>query len=286
MGCYSTSPVGLRPVGAASCRRPLDLLGVRHMAARRASRCTWSWAFGWRACRPSAIRTLVAQQQVMCCIRRIPLSESSAPDDKVISLPASTSAADAFPPRGQVPNGWDGLSAAFRYCASVLDLLGHWVSFLRCTSYRLRGTQQTSSGKTNRLHVHPVATTASGHQRKSGFAAAGQLAHPGCLTALRFRSKRPCTYDFHQTPPRGQFGVRANSHHLRSGPGAPGQRPCHSRCWVPSVRAPGLDSHLLSVGHADRTQSVISGDDGLVPEGDVFGGLQQKHGFKVRHFES
>ena len=32
--------------------------------------------------------------------------------------------------------------------------------------------------------------------------------------------------------------------------------------------------------------SVISGDDGRLPGGDVFGGLQQKHGFKIRHFES
>lgn len=35
----------------------------------------------------------------------------------------------------------------------------HRLSFLRCTAYRLRGAQQTSSGKTNRVYDHPVATT-------------------------------------------------------------------------------------------------------------------------------
>jgi hypothetical protein len=69
------------------------------------------------------------------------------------------------------------------------------------------------------------------------------------LTALHFRSRRSCTYDFQPDVPS-----RVLLHDWLIRPGAPSSRPCHSRCWVPSVRAPGLDFHLLSVGHADRTE--------------------------------
>ena len=65
--------------------------------------------------------------------------------------------------------------------------------------------------------------------------------HPDGLTALRFRSKRSRTYGFHQTPPSRGIRVRA------------GPAPLPHRCRVPSIRAPGLDLHLLSVDHADRT---------------------------------
>ena len=53
----------------------------------------------------------------------------------------------------------DDLSAALRSCGSVLDLLGRQLSSLRCSAYRLRGTQQTSSAKTNKLRDHPIANT-------------------------------------------------------------------------------------------------------------------------------
>ena len=61
------------------------------------------------------------------------------------------------------------------------------------------------------------------------------------------RNGRP-TYDFHQTSPHGPTGavpsVRAWS--ARS-------MLLSLRCRVPSVRAPGLDFHLLSERHARRT---------------------------------
>ena len=56
---------------------------------------------------------------------------------------------------------------------------------------------------THNLRGHPVARTSSSYPRKSGFAAGSQLTRCGRLTALRFRSKRSRTYDYHQTVPRG-----------------------------------------------------------------------------------
>lgn len=46
---------------------------------------------------------------------------------------------------------------------------------------------------------------------------------------------------------RAAFGIPPLEHRY------PGARPLPLRCWVPHVRVPGLDFHLLSVGHAGRT---------------------------------
>ena len=66
-------------------------------------------------------------------------------------------------------------------------------------------------------------------------------------TSLSLR--RPRTYDFHQTSHRWPrsvgFPLREPWYHTA--------RPLSLRCRVPFVRAPGLDFHLLSVGHAVRT---------------------------------
>ena len=86
-------------------------------------------------------------------------------------------------------------------------------------------------------------------RRVSGFTAERRLTRCSCLTALRFRlnehapttSTRPALSGPVAAccPPRG---------HRCSG-----AKPLSPWCWVPHVRAPGLDFHLLSVGHASRT---------------------------------
>jgi len=58
------------------------------------------------------------------------------------------------------------------------------------------------------------------------------------------------TYDFHQTPPRGALGASPPMTTRFSRPA-----PLSLQCQVPSVRALGLDFHLLSVAHAGRTSS-------------------------------
>ena len=139
----------------------LDLSRVRHMAARVGTSCcvvVGSW-FGNLSYVDST--SPGSRRQVACCGHRAPLTGHSVLCDKLLSPSASTFAADAFPPRAKLLHGWDDLSIAFRYCASVLDLLGHRLSSFRSTAYRLRGTPQTSMGKTNRLHDHPVANTSA-----------------------------------------------------------------------------------------------------------------------------
>jgi len=70
-------------------------------------------------------------------------------------------------------------------------------------------------------------------------------------TSLSLR--RPRTYDFHQTSHRWPrsvgFPLREPWYHTA--------RPLSLRCRVPFVRAPGLDFHLLSVGHAVRTHEKV-----------------------------
>jgi hypothetical protein len=70
-------------------------------------------------------------------------------------------------------------------------------------------------------------------RRISGFVAACRLTRCRRLTALRFRSKRSCTYGFHQTPPRGNLAHAATRSFRCSG-----TAPLPPRCRVPSVRAP------------------------------------------------
>ncbi len=70
--------------------------------------------------------------------------------------------------------------------------------------------------------------------------------------ALRSRSKRSRTYDFFRTRPRGEAQVR----HASCCAGVLPHVPLSPRCRVPSVRAPGLDLHLLCMLDADHTCCV------------------------------
>ncbi len=93
------------------------------------------------------------------------------------------------------------------------------------------------------IHLH--------FRRILGFVAASRLTQRRCLTALRFRSKPHRTYDFQQTPPRRRTGVTPPDQARFSGPA-----PLSLRCRVPFVRAPDMDFHLPSVGHAVRTREA------------------------------
>ena len=82
-------------------------------------------------------------------------------------------------------------------------------------------------------------------------------------TSLSLR--RPRTYDFHQTSHRWPrsvgFPLREPWYHTA--------RPLSLRCRVPFVRAPGLDFHLLSVGHAVRTHAAPCARVGILSIQDL-----------------
>lgn len=135
--------------------------------------------------------------------------------------------------------------------------------FSRSPAYRLRGTRQTSTGKvqqtsrpSRRLYVR---TTNGNGASLLGASSPGAAA----LSALHFRSGRSCTYDFHQTPPHGPRAVRPTRARTRRA-WLSRSTPLSLRCRVPSVRAPGLDFHLLSVDHAVRNPSSLTGIDARV----------------------
>ena len=86
----------------------------------------------------------------------------------------------------------------------------------------------------NQLQRHLVANTPAHNLRNLGFAAAGQLTLYESLTALHFRSKRHCTYDFHRTLGRPRAPV--------------------SLVWGSLRRAPGLDFRLLLIVHVMHTR--------------------------------
>ncbi len=103
--------------------------------------------------------------------------------------------------------GWDRLSTAFRYYATIrlLSSLRHLVLSSSTTTARVRlgGGREVSPGKNAELRPNTVASTHA-RRRISGFAA-DRPAHPRAmrLTALRFRSVPGSTFGFHQTLPRG-----------------------------------------------------------------------------------
>jgi len=90
-------------------------------------------------------------------------------------------------------------------------------------------------------------------QRILGVAARDQLTLPECFQALHFHSRPPCTYCFHQTPPRGRTADFRTVQSRYSG-----TAPLLHRCGIPSVRAPrGLDvtcrtSYSISMPIAPR----------------------------------
>ena len=94
-----------------------------------------------------------------------------------------------------------------------------------------------------------------GHRWISSFAAVGQLTRPGCLTALRSRSERPRTYDFHQTSPRGLTRATplARTWCSRS-------TPLSHWCRVPSIRASRrtLTSWLSAMPCAPKPRALRS----------------------------
>lgn len=66
-----------------------------------------------------------------------------------------------------------------------------------------------------------------GYERISDFAAGDQLFRRESFTVIHLHSEHTSTYDFHQTLPYGQNPFR--------------YAPLSHRCWIPSVRVPGLD---------------------------------------------
>jgi hypothetical protein len=87
-------------------------------------------------------------------------------------------------------------------------------------------------------------------QRVLGFTTAGWLTRCSCLTALHFRlnGHAPMTSTRPALAVPAAFGIPLRRLQCS------GARPLPRRCWVPHVRAPGLDFHLLSVDHASRTR--------------------------------
>ncbi len=98
-------------------------------------------------------------------------------------------------------------------------------------SFRLpaiAGTHGRALGKNYGLDATSRRHYSSGYEQILDFAAGDQLILRKSFTTLHLRSKRASTYDFHQALPCGQIPF--------------GNAPLSHRCWIPSVRAPGLDS--------------------------------------------
>jgi hypothetical protein len=85
---------------------------------------------------------------------------------------------------------------------------------LRPTANYNCGTQKISLGKANRLHDHPVANTPHSSRGYWGSSLSADLPAAERLTALHFRSERPCTYGFHQTLPHGLLGPNLDDESL------------------------------------------------------------------------
>ena len=177
-GLLPPPPVGSRPVDDTTSEQR-SLSRVRHTAVR-VDRPTPAAGFRLRdSCRSMTSRVPVATSWDTGCVHRAPLAGLSVLFDSIVARLSSISAADAFPP---CLRSWDDLSATFRYWASVLDLRGHRPSSFRSPAYRFRGTQQISSGKTNRVHDHPVVTT---HRTTNGIWASLLGASSPARKALR-----------------------------------------------------------------------------------------------------
>ena len=107
------------------------------------------------------------------------------------------------------------------------------------------GGREVSPGKNAELRTDSVATTRARPTDIGLHRWTPVRPRDTRLTALRFRSVRCCTLDFHQTPPRGTPGSRPSQRRCS------GSVPLSHRCGVPSVRVPeGLGSarieHLLT----------------------------------------
>ena len=107
-------------------------------------------------------------------------------------------------------------------------------------------------GKDHRLRNHPVANTVRLKHTDMGLRCWWPTypdSSPPAFTALCFRSKRLRTYDFHRTLGRPRALVTSVAGSLR--------------------RAPGKDSHLLSVIHATRTTAFARRKSRALPSSDV-----------------
>jgi hypothetical protein len=126
-----------------------------------------------------------------------------------------------------------GVKAAFRllsgYCAPVLDLPGHRVSFLRCTAYRLGGTRQISTGKIQQTSrpSRPHYACISDEYRASPLPA--DLPDAGALRSFAFARDGRAPMTSTRPPLAGSPGLR----HWK-GPGIPDQRPCLLGVGFPS----------------------------------------------------
>ena len=152
-----------------------------------------------------------------------------------------------------------GVRTIFRlpsgYCAPVLDLPGHRVSFLRCTAYRLRGTRQISTGKIQQTsrpsRPHYVCTF--DENRASPLPADSPDADALRSFAFARNGRAPMTST--RPPLAGSPGLR----HWK-GPGIPDQRPCLLGVGFPSSgpRVWTFTSCLLVMPFAPVNQTVAS----------------------------
>jgi len=126
-----------------------------------------------------------------------------------------------------------GVRTVFRlpsgYCAPVLDLPGHRVSFLRCTAYRLRGTRQISTGKIQQTSrpSRPHYACTFDENRASPLPADSPDADALRSFAFARNGRAPMTST--RPPLAGSPGLR----HWK-GPGIPDQRPCLLGVGFPS----------------------------------------------------
>ncbi len=181
------------------------------------------------------------------------------------SCPTCCSTVIAFPPPARSTRR---VGTAFRRPSGTTRSSDFCRAIVLCSCV-LGATACAEPGRSPWVRPMIFVTTSSPVQprrvRISGFAAGCRLTRRGCLTALRLRSIQPRTYDFHQTSPRGLLGVMS----------PPKDLVLQANALVSSVsgslrRAPGLDFHLLIVGHARRTplgRSRDTADDGC--GGDV-----------------
>jgi hypothetical protein len=107
--------------------------------------------------------------------------------------------------------------------------------------YHSRGTQQISQGKTLRLRGHPVTTThtATGGIRTSSLGADWSAMYALRCFAFARNGRAPMTST---RPPL----AGPSAHRPPTASWCSSSTPLSLRCRVPSVRAPGLDFHLLS----------------------------------------
>ena len=194
------------------------------------------------------------------CPALAPSLEACAPSSAVSKFSSSCidirSTATAFAPPRSIRRF--GLGLAFTSLAlqrGCLTSVGPMA--FRFSSYGLapvlmpRAAQQISLGKRQQISYPLRRQYACSSRQILDFATVRWLIHCIRLTALHFRSTGVRTYGFYRTSPRGPSSVwhpsgRAVVFHSNA---------LASRCWVPSVRAPGMDFHLLFVAHARHTDS-------------------------------